>query len=210
MNVLTARWNFARAALALLLVPLGAYFLIQHAFPRLEMTEAAYTEYYWPRRFWLLAHTVFGLLATLLGPLQFIGRLRSKHPALHRLAGKVYLVSVLVAALCALALAATVQMGEPYPWVSRSYQWGLVLGAGLWIATGATAYAAVRQRQIARHRAWMVRNYAVTFFFITFIAAFDLALYAGWEWIFGYTGPLVFICLLLPLAVVEAALRGRP
>ena len=58
--------------MALLLLPLGAWFLAKHALPRLEMTEAVYGEYYWSRRFWLLAHTAGGLLATLLGPLQFI------------------------------------------------------------------------------------------------------------------------------------------
>jgi uncharacterized membrane protein len=196
-------------AVALLLVPLGAYFLVQHALPRLELNEAAYTEYYWPRRFWLLAHTFFGLLATVLGPLQFVRPLRNRNPALHRTVGKVYLLSVLLAAVCAIALVATVQIGEAYPWTSRSYQWGLLLGAGLWLATGAIAYRAIRRREFDRHRAWMIRNYTVTFFFITFFAVLDLALYAGREDVYAHTGPLVFACLLLPLAIVESLLRLR-
>lgn len=189
-------------ATALLLLPVGAYFLFKHALPRLEMTEAAYGEYYWWRRYWLLAHTVAGLIATLLGPLQFVSRLRADRPALHRLTGKVYLVAVLVAAVCALALALTSQ-------ISASYQWGLVLGATLWIATGATAYVAIRRRQVARHREWMIRNYTVTFFFITFFVAFDILTAAGATEVTVFAGPLVFGCLLLPLGLVEAWLRSR-
>ena len=205
-----ARQSFLTVGLALLIAPIAAYFLIQHALPRLQMTEAAYTEYYWPRRLWLLIHTVAGLLATLLGPLQFIRRLRVRYPAMHRLTGKVYLIAVLVAATCALSLAVTVRIGEAYPWTSHSYQVGLVIGAGLWLITAAIAYMAIRRRNVARHRAWMIRNYTVTFFFITFFAALDLGLYLGWTGIMTVTGPLVFTCLLLPLAIVELALRMRP
>jgi hypothetical protein len=53
----------------------------------------------------------------------------------------------------------------------------------------------------------MVRNYTVTFFFITFFVAFDVAQLAGWSDITVLAGPLVFACLLVPLLVVEAALR---
>ena len=149
-NLGTTRQGITARSLALLLVPIGAYFLLQHALPRLGMTEASYTEYYWPRRFWLFSHTVAGLLATLLGPVQFIRGLRARHPALHRLTGRVYLTSVLIGAICALALAATVTIGETYPWASRSYQAGLVLGAGLWLLTAAIAFTAIRRRQVAR------------------------------------------------------------
>jgi uncharacterized membrane protein len=189
-------------ALAWLLVPLGAYFLLRHALPRLDMTEASYGEYYWPRRFWLLAHTVAGLLATVLGPLQFSRALRARRPGVHRMTGQVYLVAVLTAALCAYVLAATSQ-------ISASYEWGLILGASLWLATGWLAYSAIKARQVPRHRAWMVRNYTVTFFFIVFFVAYDLAQWAGWQDVTAYAGPLVLGCLLLPLAVVEVALRAR-
>lgn len=52
---------------------------------------------------------------------------------------------------------------------------------------GALAYSAVRRRRFAQHRAWMVRNCTVTFFFMV--------------------GPLGFGCLFVPLLVVETALR---
>lgn len=202
MQEVNGRTDPLLRALILLLVPLAAYFLLQHALPRLQMTEAAYGEYYWSRRFWLLAHTVAGLLATLLGPLQFSRALRTRHPRLHRFTGKVYLLSVATAATCAFVLAATSQ-------ISLSYEWGLILGASLWLVTGGLAYAAIRRREVARHRAWMVRNYTITFFFIVFFAAYDLAQFAGWTDIVAYAGPLVLGSLLVPLACVEFVLRTR-
>lgn len=200
MNRSTKTRDPRLVALTVVLVPITVYFLAMHALPRLEMTEAAYGEYYWPRRFWLFAHTLAGLLATILGPLQFVRSLRETRPALHRLTGKVYLAAVLVAATCAFVLAGTSQ-------ISTSYKWGLILGASLWLLTGALAYSAVRRRRFAQHRAWMVRNYTVTFFFITFFVAFDLAQLAGWSDVTVLAGPLVFGCLLIPLLLVEAVLR---
>jgi uncharacterized membrane protein len=197
------RWGRApQFAATSLLVAVAAYFLWKHAFPRLLMTEAAYGDYYWPRRFWLFAHTLAGLVATLIGPLQFIRRLRERRPALHRATGKVYLIAVLVAASCALVLAVTSQ-------ISTSYEWGLVLGASLWIATGTLAYAAARQGRFSQHRAWMVRNYTVTFFFITFFVAYDIAQAAGATDVTVLAGPLVIACLILPLLVVETLLRRK-
>jgi uncharacterized membrane protein len=198
----TSRPDSLTLFFALLLALLAAYFLLRHALPRLEMTESNYGEYYWPRRFWLLAHTVGGLLATMLGALQFSRSLRARYPGLHRTTGKVYLVAVLAAALCAYVLAVTSQ-------ISRSYEWGLIVGASLWLATGALAYSAIRRRQVARHRAWMVRNYTVTFFFIVFFAAYDIAQFAGWTDVAAYAGPLVLGCLVAPLAIVEIVLRAR-
>jgi uncharacterized membrane protein len=191
-----------RRAMVMVLVPLAAYFLLQHALPRLHMTEAAYGDYYWSRRFWLLAHTVGGLLAILLGPLQFNRTLRLQRPQLHRFTGKVYLLAVATAATCAFVLAATSQ-------ISVSYEWGLIFGASLWLATGGFAYAAIRRRDVTRHRAWMVRNYTITFFFIVFFAAYDIAQFAGYTDIVAYAGPLVLGSLLVPLACVEVVLRAR-
>jgi uncharacterized membrane protein len=166
------------------------------------MTEAAYGDYYWSRRFWLLAHTAGGLLAILLGPLQFNRTLRRQRPHLHRFTGKVYLGAVATAATCAFVLAATSQ-------ISDLYKWGLILGASLWLATGVLAYTAIRRREVTRHRAWMVRNYTITFFFIVFFAAYDVAQFAGYTDIVAYAGPLVLGSLLVPLACVEALLRAR-
>ena len=55
----------------------------------------------------------------------------------------------------------------------------------------------------------MVRNYTITFFFIVFFAAYDIAQYAGYTDVVAYAGPLVLGSLLVPLALVELVLRAR-
>lgn len=184
----------------LALVPIGLYFLVAHAFPRLSVTEAGYGDYYWHRRHWLLAHVVFGLVATLLGPLQFMSAIRRAQPALHRWTGRIYLASVALSAGAALYLASTSA-------VTTAYTAGLLTVASLWLVTGWLAYDRARHGRFADHRRWMIRNYTITFFFILFFAFYDallLAEVAGWETVASVG---VWICWILPLTAVEVWLR---
>jgi hypothetical protein len=45
--------------------------------------------------------------------------------------------------------------------------WGFAVGSALWLFTAWQAYAAVRRRDFASHRAWMVRNFALAFAAVT-------------------------------------------
>jgi hypothetical protein len=55
---------------------------------------------------WLIIpHVVAGVTAFLSGPLQFSSRLRQRNPAFHRALGRVYVISVMVAAPLAIVLA---------------------------------------------------------------------------------------------------------
>jgi uncharacterized membrane protein len=190
--------RFAYALLALA----GAYFLAVHAFPKLFMTEAVYTDYYWPRRYWLIVHVVAGLGATLLGPLQFFRKLRSKQPALHRILGRTYLIAVLLAATSALALAVTTT-------INAVYSAGLCVAATSWISSGLFALQRARQRQFPSHREWMVRNYVITFFFIVFFGVFDLLTALKIGTFESNVGWLAWACWIVPLVASEAMLRAR-
>jgi len=46
-------------------------------------------------------------------------------------------------------------------------QIGLSAAAVLWLITGGLAYRAARRRDVTGHRAWMMRNYALTFLAVT-------------------------------------------
>ena len=59
----------------------------------------------------LLPHIVGGIVALLLGPLQFVPSIRQKHKRLHRLVGKAYLVSVAVSGFGAAALLLSCRTG---------------------------------------------------------------------------------------------------
>lgn len=182
---------------------IGSYFLVKHAFPKLEMSEAVYTDYYWNRRYWLYVHVVSGLGALFLGPMQFVKPLRQRRPVLHRWTGRVYLCSTLAAAISAVWLAYTSPVPQPL------YAIGLYGVSGFWVASGWQAWSAIRQRQLPRHRAWMIRNYATTFFFVLFFAFFDGFMALGWPEA-DYANAVtwaVWLGIGLPLLAVEFALR---
>jgi hypothetical protein len=78
----------------------------------------------------------------------------------HRTLGRVYLLAgVLPSALATIPVAV---------WSGRLLtQIGLTTAAVLWLITGGLAYRAARRRDFTGHRAWMMRNYALTFLAVT-------------------------------------------
>ena len=104
----------------------------------------------------LIPHTLAGIFALLIGPINFSSRIRERHLQLHRILGRIYFVSVLVGAPTGIALA----WGRPgLP--------GTSMQAAAWVVCTTAAVIAARNRQIAVHRQWMARSYAVTFTFIS-------------------------------------------
>jgi len=113
---------------------------------------------FWDERYILVPHIVFGLIALLAGPFQFSSRFRQRNLALHRLLGKVYVVSVLIAA----PLGFILTLIRP-----PLLEFAVGVQASLWFLTTIVAFVTARNRQINHHRQWMVRSYAVTFFFVS-------------------------------------------
>jgi hypothetical protein len=110
----------------------------------------------------IVPHIAAGFLALLSGPPQFSSRLRRRSPWFHRVLGRVYVISVLIAAPLAVILAyhRRIPHVTPYFFLASSLQ------ASAWIVTTFAAFLTARNRHIQEHRQWMVRSYAVTFTFI--------------------------------------------
>jgi len=104
----------------------------------------------------LIPHTLCGVIALLAGPVQFSSRFRQRHLKFHRVLGRSYVISVFIGALTGVALAAG-RPGMP----------GTCVQAAAWVVCTTGALITARNRQIARHRQWMVRSYAVTFTFVS-------------------------------------------
>src|SRR5277367_2748642 len=104
----------------------------------------------------LIPHTLAGTLALLIGPINFSSRIRRNHLRLHRILGRIYVVSVFVGAFTGIALAAG-RPGLP----------GTSMQAAAWIVCTTAAFITARNRQITQHRQWMARSYAVTFTFVS-------------------------------------------
>jgi uncharacterized membrane protein len=105
-------------------------------------------------------HVGFGGLALLLSPLQFATRLRDRAPAVHRAVGRVVLGSIAVAGAAGLVLA-------PHSLAGAVGTAGFGLLAALWLGCAATALRAIRRRDVAAHRRWMVRTFALTYAAVT-------------------------------------------
>jgi uncharacterized membrane protein len=104
----------------------------------------------------LIPHTLAGALALLIGPLQFSTRFRRRRLKLHRVLGRIYVLSVFVGSFTGIALAAG-RPGLP----------GTSMQAAAWMVCTTAAFVTARNRQIAAHRQWMARSYAVTFTFVS-------------------------------------------
>lgn len=108
----------------------------------------------------LYIHMFAGGLALVMGPFQFLTRLRNNAPALHRWMGRVYLICILLSGLSALVIAPGMISG-------LVGEIGLILLAILWLWTAWNAYQNIRAGNIEIHRDWMTRNYALTFGAVT-------------------------------------------
>jgi uncharacterized membrane protein len=105
---------------------------------------------------WLPLHATAAATALLLGPLQFVARLRNAHPKVHRWTGRTYATACLLGGASGLVLALGASTGP----VSTA---GFGLLALAWLGTTAQGWRMARQGRYALHREWMIRSFALTF-----------------------------------------------
>ena len=151
----------------------------------------------------IYAHVFGAAVALALGPFQFSTRLRARWPRLHRWSGRFYLgIGVLIGGLAGLFMARHAGGG----WVARA---GFGLLAIAWLASGVLAWFAIRAGDVATHRRWMVRNFALT------LAAVTLRIYLPAALVSGATGDaayaaIAWLCWVPNLIVAEWLLRRQP
>ncbi len=149
------------------------------------------------------AHVLGSGVALLVGGFQFLPALRTNHLSWHRWLGRTYLIAVLIGGVGGIVMATSADGGL----VGRV---GFGLLGVAWLVSAWQAYGAIRRGDIASHRIWMIRNFALTF------AAVTLRLYLG-----TFTGalgvpfpevyPLVaWLCWVPNLIVAEWLIIARP
>jgi uncharacterized membrane protein len=107
----------------------------------------------------VVLHIIGASLFSILGAFQFSAGLRRRYPQWHRVGGRVVAASGVVTALSGL------WMTMVYP-IPAELQGDLLCGVRELVSIGmlasiTTAILAVMQREIATHRAWMIRAYAL-------------------------------------------------
>jgi hypothetical protein len=186
-------------SLCVLALVTGTYFVLTNVPQYFIWSETTYG-FYWPRAGFLLMHIVGGLVAIVIGPFQFSRRIRTTYPKVHRISGRIYLVSIVIGALGGLIMAAT---------TTRGYASGLFTLALAWLLTSGMAFVAIRKRNFIQHQQWMIRSYVVTFAFVTYRLALDsmTALEIGQQ---GQRGMIIsWACWAVPLLITELVIQGK-
>jgi uncharacterized membrane protein len=152
-------WLGMTAACCILFYTTAAYFSFCTDCNFLLAKQALIENGFWMTAFYI--HITGGMLALVTGPLQFVPAFRNRFLHVHRFLGKVYLGAILfVAGPSGLFMAFYAEGG-----LMGSI--GFTLMALLWLGTTWMAYETIRKRDIAGHRAWMTRSFALTFAAIT-------------------------------------------
>ena len=151
------RRAWAVALLIVLSLPIALYGL---AFPFSPEANPDFYQRLMGLPWYAHAHFLGSGSALLIGGFQFSARLRGSLPHLHRWLGRTYLLAVLIGGLGGLALA-TISHGGPPTHVA------FAMLSVIWLFSGFQAYRAIREGDVAEHRRWMIRNFALTFAAVT-------------------------------------------
>ena len=146
----------------------------------------------------IIMHILGGVIALTVGPFQFLHRVRSKYPQIHRWLGRLYLAGIFLGGVFGLYMAT-------YAYAGIISSLGFASLAILWLTTGFLAYRTIRAGDVAAHRRWMIRNFALTFAAVTLrLELFFLAELFGFDT--GYQ-MVAWLCWIPNLLVAEAIIR---
>ncbi|TWI70056.1 putative membrane protein [Pseudoduganella lurida] len=153
---------------------------------------------------WIVVHAAAASTALILGTIQLSSGVRQRWPALHRASGLVYVAGCIVGGASALVLSAGLTTG---PVATAGFG---ALGV-LWLHATLQGLRTARARDFARHRAWMIRSYALTFAAVTLRIYLPVSQIIGIDFDFAYQC-IAWLCWVPNLVIAEACLRrgARP
>lgn len=194
--------HYALIALAVLTGLVTCYYLITRAFPMLIPTEDVYGSYYFTRVFWVFPHIVLGIVATVIGPFQFIPAIRNKYLKVHRQLGRVYIIATVLSGISGMYMAATSDVNLPYTV-------GLFMLGVAWSTSSIMAFVSIKNRKVDLHKEWMIRSYVITLAFVSFRFVKDIlqALEVGTN--MEISALMSWTCWAIPLFITEVIIQGR-
>ena len=114
--------------------------------------------------FWYLfifrTHIFLGLVAIVIGPFQFIKKIRNTYKTFHRIIGYIYTVSVFFSGFSGLIIAQFAMGG----WITTI---GFSILSLIWLYTTIKAISSIRGGDVLNHKKWMFLSYGLTFAAIT-------------------------------------------
>jgi uncharacterized membrane protein len=127
----------------------------------------------------LVLHVAGGETALLVGPLQFVRRIRARWPAFHRAGGRIYVLACALGAPAGFVLALGATAGP----VVRV---GFAIPALLWPLFTWLGWRAAVEGRFADHREWMLRSYALTAAAITLWLMLPASAFLGLDFFPAY------------------------
>ena len=153
----------------------------------------------------LFGHALAGALFGVLGPIQFAGVLKRRFGRFHRITGRVFVAAGVLLALSSLRLLWQFPDASTFVLVTARLVAGFGLAAALVIA-----FVAIRQHQVARHKAWMIRAYAIGMGSATVSFLMLPIFIISGEPVEGYAADLVFVASwAINIGIAEWVIR-RP
>lgn len=196
--------SYLRTGFVVLIMLYVAKVTFQEILPYFNLEKESYGRF-WDYRSALVFHIACGLTAMIIGPFQFSKAFRNKYIRIHRMLGRIYLISILIGTVSATYLSWTSGYKISFAWA-----FGLQALAVAWITTALMAYLAVMKRRMIQHKEWMIRSYVVTlgFFFFRILnnAAFVKAIMPEFKER-GVT--IIWFCWAIPLLITEIVLSWK-
>ena len=146
-------------------------------------------------------HAFFGGVALALGAFQFHRGILARHRSRHRLMGKIYLIAALTSGAAGFYMSF-------YSFGGIVTHLGFGLLAVATLTTTSLAYIAIRRREIAVHREWMIRSYALIFAAVTLRIELPLLTALFQEFAPAYR-IVAWSCWIPNLVVAELLIRRR-
>jgi uncharacterized membrane protein len=119
-------------------------------FPALDAGFAAH-------RLLTMVHIIPGFLFVVLAPLQFVRSVRNRRPQLHRWMGRVVLVSGIIIGVTALVMSPQMAIGGANETAATMFF------AIIFLFSLIKAFLSIRKGNVALHREWMIRAFAIAF-----------------------------------------------
>lgn len=149
------------------------------------------------------AHVLAGVAFGITGPVQFVRALRHRFGALHRVSGRIFVLSGAIIGFSGLSILVQVtSQRTPVADIARG-----LFGVALLVAL-ALAMAAIRNRDFLRHRAWAIRAYAIGMGLGTVALVFFPIYIITGQAPTGLTSDILFVgSWLLTIAFAEVFIR---
>lgn len=189
-------------AIVLAISAMVRYFVFDPAATNATLVEqgmALYDFHYQPWNLFLYAHILTASIAILIGPFQFIKKLRNTRKKWHRNLGKAYVGSILISGITGVYL-------SYFAFGGLSSKIGFFTLSITWLVTTYLGYVHIRRKNVQKHEQWMYRSYSVTFVAVTFRFWSAAIGYSLDNFELGYSAA-IWVSLIGNLAVIELWLR---